>query len=202
DRLLCPAGNRQSRLFRRAWRVHGVLLGGVVVPCAGRPWRVRGRLPHRLFRHGSGRRAGGTSRLPPVLPHHPAVHRARRGAVLRAFAIQPRRPLSLWALRDRRRKKAAVELLRGVDYFRAAATRQRARRIAVRYARCQPRLLGNRLTVDPRTLTPLVLVRIQVPQPLDSISLFAISQKSEISLNRVGIGILGDPRRFVASSAL
>ncbi len=27
------------------------------------------------------------------------------------------------------------------------------------------RLLGNRLTVDPRTLTPLVLVRIQVPQP-------------------------------------
>ena len=25
--------------------------------------------------------------------------------------------------------------------------------------------LGNRLTVDPRTLTPLVLVRIQVPQP-------------------------------------
>ena len=26
--------------------------------------------------------------------------------------------------------------------------------------------LGNRLTVDPRTLTPLVLVRIQVPQPL------------------------------------
>ena len=26
-------------------------------------------------------------------------------------------------------------------------------------------LLGNRLTVDPRTLTPLVLVRIQVPQP-------------------------------------
>jgi len=27
------------------------------------------------------------------------------------------------------------------------------------------RPLGNRLTVDPRTLTPLVLVRIQVPQP-------------------------------------
>ena len=26
-------------------------------------------------------------------------------------------------------------------------------------------LMGNRLTVDPRTLTPLVLVRIQVPQP-------------------------------------
>ena len=26
--------------------------------------------------------------------------------------------------------------------------------------------VGNRLTVDPRTLTPLVLVRIQVPQPL------------------------------------
>ena len=26
--------------------------------------------------------------------------------------------------------------------------------------------LGYRLTVDPRTLTPLVLVRIQVPQPL------------------------------------
>ena len=25
--------------------------------------------------------------------------------------------------------------------------------------------VGNRLTVDPRTLTPLVLVRIQVPQP-------------------------------------
>ena len=28
-----------------------------------------------------------------------------------------------------------------------------------------PDALGNRLTVDPRTLTPLVLVRIQVPQP-------------------------------------
>lgn len=28
-----------------------------------------------------------------------------------------------------------------------------------------PAFLGNRLTVDPRTLTPLVLVRIQVPQP-------------------------------------
>ena len=28
-----------------------------------------------------------------------------------------------------------------------------------------PVFLGNRLTVDPRTLTPLVLVRIQVPQP-------------------------------------
>lgn len=28
------------------------------------------------------------------------------------------------------------------------------------------RALGNRLTVDPRTLTPLVLVRIQVPQPI------------------------------------
>lgn len=28
-----------------------------------------------------------------------------------------------------------------------------------------PPTLGNRLTVDPRTLTPLVLVRIQVPQP-------------------------------------
>ena len=28
-----------------------------------------------------------------------------------------------------------------------------------------PDSLGNRLTVDPRTLTPLVLVRIQVPQP-------------------------------------
>ena len=28
--------------------------------------------------------------------------------------------------------------------------------------------LGNRLTVDPRTLTPLVLVRIQVPQPNSS----------------------------------
>lgn len=27
-------------------------------------------------------------------------------------------------------------------------------------------VLGNRLTVDPRTLTPLVLVRIQVPQPI------------------------------------
>jgi hypothetical protein len=29
-------------------------------------------------------------------------------------------------------------------------------------------ILGNRLTVDPRTLTPLVLVRIQVPQPFFS----------------------------------
>ena len=28
-----------------------------------------------------------------------------------------------------------------------------------------PPAVGNRLTVDPRTLTPLVLVRIQVPQP-------------------------------------
>ena len=31
--------------------------------------------------------------------------------------------------------------------------------------------LGNRLTVDPRTLTPLVLVRIQVPQPATPASL-------------------------------
>ncbi len=30
------------------------------------------------------------------------------------------------------------------------------------------RALGNRLTVDQRTLTPLVLVRIQVPQPMSS----------------------------------
>ena len=29
-------------------------------------------------------------------------------------------------------------------------------------------MMGNRLTVDPRTLTPLVLVRIQVPQPANS----------------------------------
>ena len=55
----------------------------------------------------------------------------------------------------------------GLDYLRAGA-RSRLRR-AVRVARsiAAPwrRLLGNRLTVDPRTLTPLVLVRIQVPQP-------------------------------------
>src|SRR5690606_13581156 len=30
--------------------------------------------------------------------------------------------------------------------------------------------LGNRLTVDQRTLTPLVLVRIQVPQPPRSLA--------------------------------
>lgn len=35
------------------------------------------------------------------------------------------------------------------------------------------RLLGNRLTVDPRTLTPLVLVRIQVPQPLSNFPYFS-----------------------------
>jgi hypothetical protein len=34
-----------------------------------------------------------------------------------------------------------------------------------RYGTGIRRLLGNRLTVDQRTLTPLVLVRIQVPQP-------------------------------------
>ncbi len=36
---------------------------------------------------------------------------------------------------------------------------------AVGHSWTAARLLGNRLTVDPRTLTPLVLVRIQVPQP-------------------------------------
>ena len=36
---------------------------------------------------------------------------------------------------------------------------------AVGNNRTQLALLGNRLTVDQRTLTPLVLVRIQVPQP-------------------------------------
>ena len=34
-----------------------------------------------------------------------------------------------------------------------------------------PRLMGNRLTVDPRTLTPLVLVRIQVPQPAQPLTI-------------------------------
>lgn len=47
------------------------------------------------------------------------------------------------------------------------------------------RFLGNRLTVDPRTLTPLVLVRIQVPQPncfpksLKSAGLLAFHQVAE-----------------------
>ncbi|SJM30051.1 hypothetical protein BQ8482_120106 [Mesorhizobium delmotii] len=58
---------------------------------------------------------------------------------------------------------APIEGLGRLDYFPAAATRH-ARRHR-RRGFLQPRLLGNRLTVDPRTLTPLVLVRIQVPQP-------------------------------------
>ena len=40
---------------------------------------------------------------------------------------------------------------------------------AVGNSRTQLALLGNRLTVDQRTLTPLVLVRIQVPQPTTSL---------------------------------
>jgi hypothetical protein len=41
----------------------------------------------------------------------------------------------------------------------------KGRALSARRVRSQPAALGNRLTVDPRTLTPLVLVRIQVPQP-------------------------------------
>lgn len=67
-------------------------------------------------------------------------------------------------------KPEAIALIEGLgrlDYFPAAATRHaRRHRRAARAVFFQPRLLGNRLTVDPRTLTPLVLVRIQVPQPL------------------------------------
>lgn len=37
--------------------------------------------------------------------------------------------------------------------------------------RCDP-LLGNSSTVERRTLTPLILVRIQVPQPISSFSLY------------------------------
>ena len=47
------------------------------------------------------------------------------------------------------------------------------------------RLLGNRLTVDPRTLTPLVLVRIQVPQPP---SLPGIRLHREIRFRRIRFG--------------
>jgi hypothetical protein len=35
--------------------------------------------------------------------------------------------------------------------------------------------LGDRLTVGQRTLTPPVLVRIQVPQPIDWIALSSVS---------------------------
>ena len=49
-----------------------------------------------------------------------------------------------------------------VDYLQATDTR-RAYRTGP--ATLRVAALGNRLTVDPRTLTPLVLVRIQVPQP-------------------------------------
>ena len=38
--------------------------------------------------------------------------------------------------------------------------------------------LGDRLTVGQRTLTPPVLVRIQVPQPVDPIALFSVSTQS------------------------
>src|SRR5690606_17668506 len=60
----------------------------------------------------------------------------------------------------------AIEWRGGIDYFGATATRQPSGRQGSPWGRreCCP-AVGNRLTVDPRTLTPLVLVRIQVPQP-------------------------------------
>ena len=53
------------------------------------------------------------------------------------------------------------------SHQRGAATRCRCRALQPPTLARPPTsaLLGNRLTVDPRTLTPLVLVRIQVPQP-------------------------------------
>ena len=40
------------------------------------------------------------------------------------------------------------------------------------------RQLGDRLTVGQRTLTPPVLVRIQVPQPIDTIGLFSVTTRN------------------------
>lgn len=54
----------------------------------------------------------------------------------------------------------------GLTIFRRRLQGTRGDIVALPRGFQQPRLLGNRLTVDPRTLTPLVLVRIQVPQPL------------------------------------
>ncbi|CAH2399410.1 hypothetical protein MES4922_210251 [Mesorhizobium ventifaucium] len=56
----------------------------------------------------------------------------------------------------------------GLTIFRRRLQGTRGDIVALPRGFQQPRLLGNRLTVDPRTLTPLVLVRIQVPQPRTS----------------------------------
>lgn len=62
----------------------------------------------------------------------------------------------------RRSSGAHLEFAFGLDYF-APVDKSRGTIAATLFAAA----LGNRLTVDPRTLTPLVLVRIQVPQPRD-----------------------------------
>ncbi len=55
-------------------------------------------------------------------------------------------------------------------------------------------MLGNRLTVDQRTLTPLVLVRIQVPQPH---FIFSIKSTSYGNFNFLMWAILGDQIRGI-----
>ncbi len=59
--------------------------------------------------------------------------------------------------------------------------------------------MGNRLTVDPRTLTPLVQVRILVPQPLYFNDLAEIEHIRNPRLRRVALNL---PRRTSCSGRL
>src|SRR5262249_44412879 len=111
-----------------------------------------------------------------VLPDHPADHRADGRGRLRAQPVQPgrRRPIAA-GVTFTAGARAGAEFSRprqawntaGLDYLWATARRQAVSVPAPLHyvTRLRGLLLGNRLTVDPRTLTPLVLVRIQVPQP-------------------------------------
>jgi hypothetical protein len=62
--------------------------------------------------------------------------------------------------------------------------------------------LGDRLTVGQRTLTPPVLVRIQVPQPIDLVALFSISKRNIQAQSgaRSGVFVL-DSSFLIAASA-
>ena len=118
------------------------------------------RAPH----HAAAKPLAG---VPAVLPDHPAADRAGHRAVLRTLAIWAGGELRIasdagGAWRDCPDKTQRLKHRSGLTIFRRRLQGTRGP-LAAHPAR--QRLLGNRLTVDPRTLTPLVLVRIQVPQP-------------------------------------
>jgi hypothetical protein len=63
-------------------------------------------------------------------------------------------------------------------------------------------LVGDRLTVGQRTLTPPVLVRIQVPQPLDLVALSPASVKNNQAQSGARSGVLVlDSSFLIAASA-